>query len=44
MDPLVNPPNIVIDDIRDITLEPGMGPHMILTQVHPMSQPYFEKV
>jgi len=29
MNPLVNPPNIVIDDIGNITLEPGVGPHMI---------------
>jgi hypothetical protein len=28
MDPLVNPPNIVVDDIGDITLEPNVGPHM----------------
>jgi hypothetical protein len=26
MDPLVNPPNIVVDDIRNITLELGVGP------------------
>jgi hypothetical protein len=30
MDPLVNPPNIVVDDIGDITLEPCVGPHMII--------------
>jgi hypothetical protein len=29
MDPLINPPNIVVDDIRDITLEPRVGLHMI---------------
>jgi hypothetical protein len=29
MDPLVNLPNIVVDDIRDITLELGVGPHTI---------------
>jgi hypothetical protein len=29
MDPLVNPPNIVVDDSGDITLEPCVGPHMI---------------
>jgi hypothetical protein len=29
MDPLVNPPNIVVDDIGDITLEPSAGPHTI---------------
>ncbi len=34
MEPLVNPPNIVIDDIRDITLEPSVGPIQSLTQVH----------
>jgi hypothetical protein len=27
MDPLINPPNIVVDDIGDITLELGVGPH-----------------
>jgi hypothetical protein len=31
MDPLVNPPNIVVDDIRDITLEPSVGPIWSLT-------------
>ncbi len=29
MDSFVNPPNIVVDDIGDITLEPSVGPHMI---------------
>jgi hypothetical protein len=29
MDTLVNLPNIIIDDIRDITLQLGVGPHMI---------------
>jgi hypothetical protein len=29
MDPLINPPNIVVDDIGDITLEPSVGPYMI---------------
>jgi hypothetical protein len=29
MDPLVNPPNIVVDDIDDITLEPSVAPCMI---------------
>jgi len=29
MDPLVNPPNNVVDDIRDIALEPNVGPHII---------------
>jgi hypothetical protein len=29
VDPLVNPPNIVVDDIQDITLEPGVGPHKV---------------
>ncbi len=28
-DPLDNPPIIIIDDIRDITLEPCVGPHMV---------------
>jgi hypothetical protein len=27
MDPLINLPNIVVDDIGDITLEPGVGLH-----------------
>jgi hypothetical protein len=31
MNPLVNPPNVVIDDIGNITLEPGVGPHMIIS-------------
>jgi hypothetical protein len=26
MDPRINPPNIVVDDIGDITLEPGVHP------------------
>jgi hypothetical protein len=30
MDPFVNPPNIVVDDIRDITLELDVGPQMII--------------
>jgi len=29
MDPFVNPPTIVANDIGDITLEPRVGPHMI---------------
>jgi hypothetical protein len=29
MDPLINPPNIVIDGIGDITLEPSVGPYTI---------------
>jgi hypothetical protein len=29
MDLLVNPPNIVVDDIGDITLELGVGLHMV---------------
>jgi hypothetical protein len=29
MDPLVNLPNIVVDDFRDITMELGVGPCMI---------------
>jgi hypothetical protein len=29
MDPLVTPPNIVVDDIGDITLEPSVGSHTI---------------
>jgi hypothetical protein len=27
MDPLINPPNIIDDDIGDITLEPSVGSH-----------------
>jgi hypothetical protein len=29
MGPLINPPNIVVDNIGDITLELSAGPHMI---------------
>jgi hypothetical protein len=29
MDPLVNLLNIVVDDITDITLQLGVGPHTI---------------
>jgi hypothetical protein len=29
MDPFINLPNIVVDDIGDITLEPSVGLHMI---------------
>jgi hypothetical protein len=29
MDPFINPPNIVVDDIGDITLELGVGPRTI---------------
>jgi hypothetical protein len=29
MDPLINPPNIIVDDIGDITLEPRVGLHMV---------------
>jgi hypothetical protein len=29
MDPLINPPNIIVDDIGDITLEPPVGLHMV---------------
>jgi hypothetical protein len=35
MDPLVNLPNIVVDDIGDITLEPGVGPHTIINTSAP---------
>jgi hypothetical protein len=28
MEPFINPPNIVVDDIGDIILELGVGPHM----------------
>ncbi len=30
MDPLANPPNIVVDHIGDITLEPSVGSHTII--------------
>jgi len=30
MDPLVNLANIVVDDIGDITLEPSVGPHIVI--------------
>jgi hypothetical protein len=29
MDPLVHPPNIVVNDVGDITLKLGVGSHMI---------------
>jgi hypothetical protein len=29
VDPLVNSPNIVVDDIGDITMELGVGPHKV---------------
>ncbi len=29
MDPFINVPNIVVDDIRDITLKPNVCPHMV---------------
>jgi hypothetical protein len=35
MDPLVNLPNIVIDNIGHITLEPSVGPHMIINTNEP---------
>ncbi len=35
MDPLVIPPNIVVDDIGDITLEPSVGSHMIISTSAP---------
>ncbi len=35
MDPLVNPPNIVVDDIGNITLELGVGPHTIINTSAP---------
>jgi hypothetical protein len=34
MDPFVNPPNIVINNIRDITLEQNVGHIWLITQVH----------
>jgi hypothetical protein len=35
MDPFVNPPNIVVDDIGDITLEPSVGLHTIINTSAP---------
>jgi hypothetical protein len=35
MDPLINPPNIVIDDIGDITLEPNVGLCTIINTSEP---------
>ncbi len=35
MDPLINPPNIVVNGIMDITLEQNVGPLWPLRQVHP---------
>ncbi len=35
INPLVNPPNIIIDDIRDITLEPSVGMYMIINTSPP---------
>ncbi len=35
MDQLVNPPNIVVDDIGDITLEPCVCLHMIINTSAP---------
>jgi hypothetical protein len=29
MDPLINPPNIIVDDIGDIALEPRVGLHTV---------------
>jgi hypothetical protein len=35
VDPFINPPNIVVDDIGDITMEPGMGPHKVINTSAP---------
>jgi hypothetical protein len=35
MDPLVNPHNVVVDDIGDITLELGVGMHTIINTSAP---------
>jgi len=35
MDPLVNPPNIVVDDIRDITLELNVDKHTVTNKSAP---------
>jgi hypothetical protein len=35
MDPLINPPNIVVDDIKNITLEPNVGLCMIINISEP---------
>jgi hypothetical protein len=38
MDLLINPPNIIVDDIGDITLEPGVGPDTITNKSAPKLQ------
>jgi len=35
MDPFINPPTVVGNDIGDITLELGVGPHMIINTSAP---------
>jgi hypothetical protein len=35
MDPFINPPNIIVDDIRDITLELYVGSHMFFNTSAP---------
>jgi len=35
MDPFINPLNIVVDDIGDITLEPGVGQCIIINTSAP---------
>jgi hypothetical protein len=35
MDPFINPLNIVVDDIEDITLEPNVGLCMIINTSAP---------
>jgi hypothetical protein len=39
MDPLINLSNIVVDDIRDITLESCVGPHTITNTSAPQVDP-----
>ncbi len=39
-DPLINPPKIVVDDIRDITLKQCVGPHMVInTSINQVMHP-----
>jgi hypothetical protein len=38
MDPLINLPNIIVDDIGDITLELGVDPHTIINTSAPKLQ------
>jgi hypothetical protein len=35
VDLIINPSNIVVDDIKDIALEPSVGPHTIINTSAP---------